>query len=195
MILPLVIYPDPRLMQKSLPVQVFDEQLHQLLDNMFETMSANNGIGLAAVQVAVLKQVLIVNCPIIEIEEDGQKDPQASNQGTKATESNEVAIENSQDSKANLIEIINPKIVDKNGKITYKEGCLSIPEYFDEVDRFAKLSISYQNRFGEILELEAEGILSVVLQHEIDHTQGRLFIDKLPILKRKKFDKLWKKKQ
>jgi peptide deformylase len=167
MILPIVVYPDKRLKQSSKPVTSFDETLHKLLDDMNETMLASNGIGLAAIQVGRPIRALLINLP----DEEGNQFPE------------------------NLIEIINPVILEKKGSTTYTEGCLSVPDYFDDVERAEWVRVSYQDRHGNEKEIETDGLLAVALQHEIDHLDGHLFIEKLSFLKRKKFEKEWKKKR
>lgn len=167
MILPIVEYPDKRLKQQSLPVESFDEKLHQLLDNMYETMLVSNGIGLAAIQVNVAKQVLILNIP----DEDDRQ--------TEET----------------LIEMINPKIITKEGTTSYQEGCLSVPSFYEEVERYETITVVYQDRTGKKKELFANELLSIAIQHEMDHLLGILFIDKLSYSRRKKFEKEYKKLQ
>jgi len=165
MILEIVTYPDKRLKQKSKDVKFFDKQLHLFLDNMYETMLAKNGIGLAGIQVGLLLNILIINLPD----------------------------ENDEQNKNDLLEIINPKIINSVGKSSNSEGCLSVPEIFEDVDRFDRIIIEYYNRLGKKQTLEADGFLSICLQHEIDHLNGKLFIDKLPLTKRKSFEKEYKK--
>ncbi|MDY0115965.1 MAG: peptide deformylase [Sulfurimonadaceae bacterium] len=167
MILQIIEYPDKRLKQKSLPVEVFDTKLHQFLDNMYETMLESNGIGLAAIQVGVQKQILILNIPDAEDEQ------------TRET----------------LIEMINPKILSKEGTTSYQEGCLSVPAFYEEVERFDTITVVYQDRDGNTHELDADELLSIAIQHEMDHLVGVLFIDKLTYSRRKKFEKEYKKLQ
>ncbi|MDD2566953.1 MAG: peptide deformylase [Thiovulaceae bacterium] len=167
MILPIVAYPDKRLKQKSQNVEAFDAELHTFLDDMYETMIASNGIGLAAIQVAVPKNILILNIPD---EEDEQ---------TKDT----------------LIEMINPVIHAKEGTTSYQEGCLSVPGFYEEVERFESIKVSYNDRHGNEHEIAAEGLLSIAIQHEMDHLLGILFIDKLSYARRKKFEKEYKRLQ
>lgn len=167
MILPIVAYPDKRLKQKSQKVESFDAELHTFLDDMYETMIASNGIGLAAIQVAVPKDILILNIPD---EEDAQ---------TKET----------------LIEMINPVIHTKKGTTSYQEGCLSVPGFYEEVERFESIKVSYNDRHGNEHEIAAEGLLSIAIQHEMDHLLGILFIDKLSYARRKKFEKEYKRLQ
>jgi len=165
--LQIVTYPDKTLRQKSLEVEQFDSQLHELLDAMYPFMMQTNGIGLAAIQVAHPKRVLIINIPD---EEDIQSDE-------------------------NLIEMINPVIVEKSGTTTYQEGCLSVPTFYEDIDRFELVKVNYQDRDGNTKTLEATGLLSIAIQHEMDHLDGILFIDKLSYSRRKKFEKEYKKYQ
>ncbi len=164
--LPILVYPDRRLKEQSHPVDNFDASLHRLLDDMNETMIANNGIGLAAIQVGVPLRALLINLP----DEEGKQHPK------------------------NLIEAINPVIIEKRGCTTYTEGCLSVPEYYDDVERAEWVRVEFFTRKGERKEIEAGGLLAIAFQHEIDHLDGHLFIEKLSFLKRKKFEKEWKKK-
>lgn len=163
--LKIVEYPDRRLKEKSQDIQKFDEELHRLLDAMYAFMLKSNGIGLAAIQVEHKKNIFLLNIP---------------------NENDEQTIEN-------LIEVINPVIIKKDGEITYQEGCLSVPGFYEDIKRFDSVSIEYQNRFGEKQTLDAQGLLSVAIQHEIDHLNGILFIDKLSYSRRKKFEKEYKR--
>jgi peptide deformylase len=165
--LSIVEYPDKRLRQKSKKVEKFDKELHNLLDAMYPVMVKTNGIGLAAIQVAHAEQVLILNIP----EEDGEQ-----------------PIEN-------LIEMINPIITSKDGEIIYQEGCLSVPTFYEDITRFENITVNFQDRDANTKTLEADGLLSVAIQHEIDHLNGLLFIDKLSYSRRKKFEKEYKRMQ
>ena len=165
MYLKIVEYPDKKLREKSFEVEKFDNNLHELLDAMYPIMMNSNGIGLAAIQVSVAKRVLLLNIPD---EEDQQ-------------------------SVENLLEIINPIITNKSGQTTYQEGCLSVPSFYEDIDRFEKITVNFQDRDGNTKTLEASGLLSIALQHEIDHLNGILFIDKLSYARRKKFEKEYKK--
>ena len=165
--LTIVEYPDKRLKEKSKLVEKFDEELHILLDAMNEVMIKSNGIGLAAVQVGHHKQVLILNIP-------DENDTQPID---------------------NLIEMINPNIIKTNGETTYQEGCLSVPSFYEEINRYEKIVVSYQDRYANIKTIEADGLLSIAIQHEIDHLKGILFIDKLSYSRRKKFEKEYKRVQ
>jgi len=165
--LEIVEYPDKRLREKSKEVKIFDEKLHELLDSMYEVMVKNEGIGLAAIQVAHPIRALIINL----LDEEGNQD------------------------KENLYEIINPVIIEKEGEVFYQEGCLSVPTFYEDIKRFEKVTINYQDRDGNTKTLEADGLLAIAIQHEMDHLEGILFIDKLSYARRKKFEKEYKKFQ
>jgi len=149
-------FPDPRLRTKAQPVSVFDKALHDLIDAMFATMYAAPGIGLAATQVNVHKQLLVLDV---------------------SEEKNEPMV------------LINPKIVASEGSQTYQEGCLSVPGIFDEVKRAAKIRLRSQDAGGVVGEQDYEDILAVCIQHEMDHLQGKLFVDYLSDLKRERIRK------
>ncbi|GMB92971.1 MULTISPECIES: peptide deformylase [Helicobacter] len=165
MALEILHYPDKRLRTISQEVVCFDTDLHTLLDAMLESMLESKGIGLAAIQVGVPKRILIINLP----REDEQQYPQ------------------------DRLEIINPVITHKEGTILWKEGCLSVPDFYEEIERSAQITLSYQDRTGTPKMLQAKELLSVAIQHEMDHLNGILFVDKLSMLKRKKFEKEFKK--
>ncbi len=173
MIREIVIYPDKRLKEISKPVEIFDEELHTLLDDMYETMIAKNGVGLAAIQVGVPLRALIINVPV----ETDSEDPRE------------------QQPKENTLEVINPVILEAEGKTRYQEGCLSVPGYFEEVERHKAVRIEYQDRYGKKYILEDDDFLAIAIQHEMDHLDGKIFVEKLSLLKRKKFEKEWKKRQ
>lgn len=166
MIREVITYPNKLLREKSKDVEQFNEELHTLLDDMYETMIDQNGVGLAAIQVAIPLNVLIINLPN---EEDVQD-------------------------KEDLIEAINPVITHKDGEQVFTEGCLSVPGFSEDVTRANHIVVEYYNRFGEKQTMECEGFLSVAWQHEMEHLAGHLFIENLSIIKRKKFEKEWKKK-
>jgi len=165
--LSIVEYPNKKLREKSKRVEKFNKELHDLLDSMYSIMINTNGIGLAAIQVAHAKQALIVNIPD----------------------------ENDEQSEENLIEMINPVITSESGETVYQEGCLSVPTFYEDITRAESLSVNYQDREGNTKTLEANGLLSIAIQHEIDHLNGVLFIDKLSYSRRKKFEKEYKKMQ
>jgi peptide deformylase len=173
MIQDIVIYPDKRLKLVSEKIEAFDETLHRLLDDMYETMIAKNGVGLAAIQIGVPKRVLIINVPIETDEEDIELQP-----------------------KDNTLEIINPVITYRSeGKTKFQEGCLSVPGFYEDVERYEMVTIEYQDRDGNTFTIEDDAFLAVALQHEMDHLDGKLFIEKLSYIKRKKFEKEWKKRE
>jgi len=151
---PIIILPDPKLRLVSKTIERVDDPLRRLIDDMIETMHDAPGVGLAAVQVAELIRVLVVDTA--KKEEEPQ--PQA---------------------------FINPEILwSSEERSTYEEGCLSIPEYYAEVERPASVRARALDRDGKIREVLAEGLLATVLQHEIDHLDGVLFIDHISKLKR-----------
>ncbi len=166
MIREVITYPNKLLRTKSKDVEKFDNELHTLLDDMYETMIDQNGVGLAAIQVAIPLNVLIINLP----NEEDIQDPE------------------------DLIEAINPVITHKDGEQVFTEGCLSVPGYSEDVTRANHIVVEYYNRFGEKQTMECEGFLSVAWQHEMEHLTGHLFIENLSIIKRKKFEKEYKKR-
>lgn len=167
MIREIITYPNKLLRKKSVDVEVFDEELHTLLDDMYETMIDQKGVGLAAIQVAVDKNILIISIPD----------------------------ENDEQPKEDIIEAINPLITHKDGEQVFMEGCLSVPGFNEEVKRAEHVVVEYKDRFGNEQTMEAEGFLAVAWQHEMEHLQGHLFIEKLSLNKRKKFEKEYKKAQ
>src|SRR5882757_1103958 len=163
----ILILPDKRLRQVSEPVKKVDAGIRKLVDDMFETMYEAPGIGLAAIQVGTPKRVVTMDLA----KKDDPKAPQV---------------------------FINPEVVwSSEDKATYEEGCLSIPEFYDEVERPAHVKVKYLDLEGASHEIEANGLLATCLQHEIDHLNGVLFIDHLSKLKRdrvlKKFTKAAKR--
>jgi peptide deformylase len=161
--------PDKRLRLKSEPVKQIDAGIRELVDDMFETMYAAPGIGLAAIQVGIAKRVVTMDLS----KKEGDYKPQV---------------------------FINPEITWKSDEPSkYEEGCLSIPEYYEEVERPAEVKVKYLDIDGKSHEIKAKGLLATCLQHEIDHTNGVLFIDHLSRLKRnlviKKFTKAAKKEE
>ncbi len=165
--LTIVEYPDKRLKEKSKVVEKFDKELHGLLDAMYQSMIESKGIGLAAIQVGHAKRVLLLNIPD----------------------------DNDEQSRDSLIEMINPLITMKEGDTVYQEGCLSVPSFYEDINRFERVCVNYQDREGNTKTIEAEGLLSIAIQHEIDHLEGVLFIDKLSYSRRKKFEKEYKRAQ
>ena len=170
MIREIVVYPDKRLKLISKEVEVFNGALHDLLDDMYETMRTKNGVGLAAIQVGIDQRVLIINVPL-EVE-DGEHDQP----------------------KENTLEMVNPVIVEKEGTEKFQEGCLSIPGVYEDVERAKHVKVEYFDRDGNKQSIEDDGFLAVAMQHEIDHLDGKVFIEKLSYIKRKKFEKEWKRR-
>ncbi len=163
---PIVLLPDSVLREKSAPIERFDDDLTRLAADMTETMYDAPGIGLAAIQIGIPRQMLVVD---VSKDEDN-KTPQV---------------------------FINPEIVKNSDEMNvYEEGCLSIPEYYAEVERPAAITVNYLDLSGKAQTIEADGLMATCLQHEIDHLNGVLFIDYLSKLKRqmviKKFTKLAK---
>lgn len=159
----ILILPDPRLRLVSQPVGTIDAEIRGLVADMLETMYAAPGIGLAAIQIGVPRRVITLDLA----KKDEEKQPQI---------------------------FINPVILSTSEeRSTYEEGCLSIPEYYEEVERPAEVKIRYLDLDGTERELEATGLLATCVQHEIDHLNGVLFIDHLSKLKRDRITKKFTK--
>ena len=153
-VLPIITAPDPRLKVQAKPVEKVDAAMRRLMDDMLETMYVAPGIGLAAPQVGVAKRVIV-----IDVADKGQP--------------------------PHPYRMANPEIVwTSEERGVYEEGCLSVPEHYAEVERASKVRVRYLDEQNEIREIEAEGLLAVCLQHEIDHLGGTLFVDHLSALKR-----------
>ncbi|MHB8495942.1 MAG: peptide deformylase [Casimicrobiaceae bacterium] len=149
--LPILEYPDPRLKKVAAPVAAVTPDIRKLVADMAETMYAAPGVGLAATQVNVHKQVIVID--ISEHRDD-------------------------------LRAFINPVLLEAEGEAENEEGCLSVPGYYDKVARAARIRVRAQNERGETIELDAEGLLAVCVQHEMDHLRGKVFIEYLSPLKR-----------
>lgn len=163
-ILRITKYPEEVLKKKTEPVKEFGPGLQKLIDNMIETMYAAPGVGLAANQVGVSKQVTVIDV-------------------------------SSRDEASSLIVLINPEIIHAEGEDSCEEGCLSIPEYTTVVKRAEKVKVRGLDRSGAPLEIEAEGLLARALQHEIDHLNGFLLIDRIGRIKREFFRKRFVREQ
>lgn len=150
-ILSILEFPDERLRKKAVPVEVFDEALRRTVDDMFETMYAAPGIGLAATQVNLHKRILVIDI--------------------------------SEEKNAPLC-LINPELLEKTGDEDMEEGCLSVPGIFEKVSRANSVKIRALDRNGDSFEMAADGLLAVCIQHEMDHLDGKLFVDHLSTLKR-----------
>lgn len=144
-------FPDPRLRTKAVSVETFDSALHQLIDDMLETMYAAPGIGLAATQVDVHKQLLVLDIS---------------------------------ESKDQPMVLVNPHILRVTGEQVYQEGCLSVPGIFADVTRANEITVQALDRRGAPFTIEADGLLAICIQHEIDHLAGKVFVDYLSALKR-----------
>ncbi len=158
----ILTYPDPVLRVETDTVTTFDNALKQLVDDMAETMFDAPGVGLAAPQIGITQQVVVVDL--------------TKSKGTK-----------------DFMPLINPKIISHEGHQIDEEGCLSVPDLTSKVKRFKKIVVSYQDVNGKPAEISAEDRFAVVLQHEIDHLHGILFIDHLSSLKRQLYKKKVKK--
>ena len=163
--LDIVTFPEPSLKKASIPVETIDDALKTLIEDMGETMFHDSGVGLAAPQVGINRRVIVYDPHA----GDEQKDPE---------------------DKA-FIALINPEILSKSKEtfISEKEGCLSVVDYRADVRRHAGVTVRAMNIDGEILEFEAHGLMSVIMQHEIDHLDGILFIDRISALKRAMYTK------
>lgn len=147
-VLKLRIYPDPVLKQKARKITIIDGSVRKLAQDMLDTMYKSDGVGLAAPQVGVSKRIMVIDV-------------------------------SSEDEPAKPIVFINPEILEKDGEMIGQEGCLSFPDVFFEVKRASKVVVRFQNLKGQTLKLTAEGnLLSRAIQHEIDHLDGKLFIEK-----------------
>ncbi len=160
--LELVIVPDNILHQKSQEVKTVNKNTQQFIDDMLKTMYHNKGVGLAAVQVGVLKKIIV-----IDMQELKEEDEEIRPEGFYP------------------LHIINPEITEKSIEKTFaKEGCLSLPEQFIELDRSEKITVKYLDYNGNLQILEADGWLARAIQHEVDHLYGKLIIDHLSIIKK-----------
>jgi peptide deformylase len=164
-IIPIRKFPDPVLRKKTDRVKNIDGDLDRMIDDMIETMHAAPGVGLAANQVGISLQVAVID--ISAREEREKRHP--------------------------IIVIINPEILSMEGSLFEEEGCLSIPDYWEKVKRAARVKVRAQDRTGKPFELEADGLLAKALQHEIDHLNGLLFVDRLSQLKKGIFRRKLKK--
>ena len=153
---PILVIPDPRLKLVSEPVAAVDDSIRALADDMLDTMYDAPGIGLAAIQIGVAKRVLVIDLA----KQDEEKQPMV---------------------------FVNPEIVwSSDERAVYDEGCLSIPEYYEEVERPARVRVRFLDRDGKPQEIEADGLLATCIQHEMDHLNGVVFIDHISRLKRER---------
>ena len=176
-ILQILEVPDARLKTVSTPVEEFDDALKKLVEDMTDTMYAANGIGLAAIQVGVPKRILVI-------------DLQEASEGEEPSEEGPAR---------NPLVFVNPEILNPSDELAaYKEGCLSVPEQFADVERPATIRARWQDLDGKVREQDMDGLMAICLQHEMDHLEGILFIDHLSRLKRqmvlKKLNKMRKER-
>jgi peptide deformylase len=148
-------YPDKRLRNPAEPVERFDDELRQLVDDMAETMYAAPGVGLAAPQIGVSLRLFVIDVAIAD------------------------------DAPSDLRTFINPEIVEQVGTVCYEEGCLSFPGVHESVDRAERVRVRAQDETGQTFELEADGLLAIAIQHEHDHLEGKLLVDHLSLLRRR----------
>jgi peptide deformylase len=165
--LEIVHFPDPILKKVADPVTEFDEDLEKFCFDMLNTMYRAPGIGLAAPQVSVSKQIIVMD---IDFEKESRTKPNGTEEKYLTNQNPRI--------------LINPKIVEKDGTQLYEEGCLSLPGIFEKVKRAETIKLEYQDVKGENQVLEAEGTLSVCIQHEMDHLKGIVFIDHLSSFKK-----------
>lgn len=159
-ILPVLRFPDERLRKVAKPVTAFTPELQTIIDNMIETMYEHNGIGLAATQVNVHEQIIV-----IDVTED----------------------------RSNVYVIINPEVISQKGETGIEEGCLSIPDCRGFVPRAEKIKIKALDRNGNPYQIDADELLAICIQHEMDHLKGKLFVDYLSPLKRQRIEQKMKK--
>lgn len=167
-------FPDLVLAQKAKPIDRVEKPLHKLADDMLETMYEAPGIGLAANQVGILSRILVL---------DTEYETEDLPEGVAPPASAEVVGDQIIKGKKPII-LINPEIFYREGSIEFSEGCLSVPEYTADVKRSEKIKVRFQDIDGLTKELSADGLLAVAIQHEIDHLEGKLFIDRLNPLKK-----------
>lgn len=154
-LLPILHHPDPRLRQKAKPVTRFDAALQRLVADMFETMYAAPGVGLAATQVGIAQRVAVMDCS----RDDKHREP---------------------------IVMVNPEIIEQAEATEVDEGCLSVPGVSDTLKRYGRVKARAQDAKGLIFEIDADGLLAQCIQHELDHLDGKLYIDRLSSLKRER---------
>jgi peptide deformylase len=155
-------FPDPKLRRKAEPVAQVDDNVRRTVDDMFETMYAAPGIGLAAIQVNVALRIIVIDVS---------------------------------ERKDSPLCLINPEIVSRDGVEVMEEGCLSVPGVYEKVQRADHIAVRALDRDGDLLEFEADGLLAVCIQHEIDHLDGKLFVDYISPLKRQRIRKKLEKQQ
>lgn len=164
-LLEILHHPDPRLRKKAAPVGEVNASIRRIVDDMFETMYANQGIGLAATQVNVHQRIITIDVT---------------------------------ESKTEPLCLINPEILSKDGSNEHEEGCLSVPDFYEKVTRAERIRVRALDRDGQLFERDADGMLAICIQHEMDHLEGKLFVDYLSSLKQQRARKVvqkWEKEQ
>ncbi len=161
-LLDILTFPNPRLRRAAVPVERVDDGVRRIVDDMFETMYAAPGIGLAAIQVDIPKRIVVIDL---------------------SKEQNEPLC------------LINPEIVERDGVEEMEEGCLSVPGFYESVTRAERIRARALGRDGEPIEIDTDGLLAVCIQHEIDHLDGRLFVDHISALKRLRIRRKLEKEQ
>jgi peptide deformylase len=179
---PLVILPDAQLRLVSAPVTAITPEIKALAADMLETMYDAPGIGLAAIQIGVPQRVVTID--LAKRREDADEDGEAGSEEARPAV----------DEPRNPMVFINPEVIWSSEETSvYEEGCLSIPEYYEEVERPASVKVRYMDLDGKQQEIAANGLLATCLQHEVDHLNGVLFIDYLSRLKRERVTKRFSK--
>ncbi len=161
-LLDILHFPDPRLRTRAKAVEAVDDNVRRIIDDMFETMYAAPGIGLAATQVNIHRRIIVIDVS---------------------------------EAKNEPVTLINPQILSRAGEEEMEEGCLSVPGVFEPVQRAAEVTVRALNRDGQSFDLAADGLLAVCIQHEIDHLDGKLFVDYLSTLKRQRLRKRLEKQR
>ncbi|MEZ5453610.1 MAG: peptide deformylase [Thiothrix sp.] len=153
-------HPDPRLRKKAAPVGEVNAAIRRIVEDMFATMYANQGIGLAATQVNVHQRIITIDIS------EGKTEPLC---------------------------LINPEILSKEGSLEHEEGCLSVPDFYEKVTRAERIRVRALDRDGNVFERDADGLLAICIQHEMDHLEGKLFVDYLSTLKQQRARKVVQK--
>ncbi len=162
MVREILIWPDPTLKKKATPVEVVDDAVRALIQDMFDSMYAADGVGLAAPQVGVLKNIIVLDTT------------------PRQPDSRPIAM-------------VNPQILELEGKLVYTEGCLSIPGEAEDVERAAACTVKFLDPKGDEVTMRCEGLLAVAVQHECDHLSGTVFVDRISMLKRELIRKRMKR--
>lgn len=178
MVMKILTFPDPILREISKPVEEFGAEMKKLTEDMIETMYAANGIGLAAPQVGVLKRVVVIDTR--------PKDEKGKRYKYEEMTELEAAV-------PQPLILINPEIVKGEGKTTFDEGCLSVPGYYETVSRYNYIEMKAQDAEGKEYIIKTDGLLAICMQHELDHLEGKLFIDRLSFVRGNKIKNQIKK--